>query len=371
MATAPRPSGTTPGTAAPDRTTTAAEPGLVQQRAPAYGTDYPLILDPRRPLQDSPRRGRVLAVADRAHHVGLRRPQPDRVRHRDDGRVRHCRVAQQYVLQLSRRDPAVDGLEHVVGPRQIGEAAVRTAHREVTGAVAAVGEDPRRAPLVADVSAHQAERPLRRLQLQADLARFTVHDGTSGPGVDQGHRVAGQREPHAAGDRGAARRVADLAGRLGLPITVAQVDAPGAGDLFDQRRFQWLVGGGGLPQRGRSPAQAQRPDNTTRSYASEWKTWTAFCEQMGVPSTAATRGTLRAFVDFLWHREKRAYAPPSTASSPASRSPCARNTASPSILKPPSPHGSCSRITGVQPGRTRSPSAAAAKHRPCGSRPFA
>ncbi|MFJ8670283.1 hypothetical protein [Streptomyces sp. NPDC093600] len=54
-------------------------------------------------------------------------------------------------------------------------------------------------------------------------------------------------------------------------------------------------------------AADQRPDNTTRSYASDWKTWTAFCEQLQIPPTAATRGTLRAFVDYLWNREQRAY----------------------------------------------------------------
>lgn len=56
-----------------------------------------------------------------------------------------------------------------------------------------------------------------------------------------------------------------------------------------------------------SHAQGQRPDNTTRAYAGDWKTWTAFCSQLQIPPTAATRGTLRAFVDFLWTREKRAY----------------------------------------------------------------
>ena len=55
-------------------------------------------------------------------------------------------------------------------------------------------------------------------------------------------------------------------------------------------------------------AAGQRPDNTTRSYASDWKTWEAFCTQLQIPTTAATRGTLRAFVDYLWNREKRAYA---------------------------------------------------------------
>lgn len=54
-------------------------------------------------------------------------------------------------------------------------------------------------------------------------------------------------------------------------------------------------------------AQEQRPDNTTLAYRADWKTWTAFCAQLKVPTTAATRGTLRAFVDYLWNREKRAY----------------------------------------------------------------
>lgn len=54
-------------------------------------------------------------------------------------------------------------------------------------------------------------------------------------------------------------------------------------------------------------ARDQRPDNTVRSYAADWKTWTQFCAQLQIPPTAATRGTLRAFVDFLWNREKRAY----------------------------------------------------------------
>ncbi|QBJ94510.1 integrase (plasmid) [Streptomyces seoulensis] len=55
-------------------------------------------------------------------------------------------------------------------------------------------------------------------------------------------------------------------------------------------------------------AAGQRPDNTTRSYASDWRTWETFCTQLQIPTTAATRGTLRAFVDYLWNREKRAYA---------------------------------------------------------------
>lgn len=56
-----------------------------------------------------------------------------------------------------------------------------------------------------------------------------------------------------------------------------------------------------------SHAQAQRPDNTTRAYAADWKAWEGFCAQLQIPPTAATRGTLRAFVDYLWTRQHAAY----------------------------------------------------------------
>lgn len=55
-------------------------------------------------------------------------------------------------------------------------------------------------------------------------------------------------------------------------------------------------------------AQDHRPKNTRNAYKADWKTWEAFCLLFQVPPTAATSGTLCAFVDYLWHREKRAYA---------------------------------------------------------------
>ncbi|MFF8279909.1 tyrosine-type recombinase/integrase [Streptomyces lateritius] len=55
-------------------------------------------------------------------------------------------------------------------------------------------------------------------------------------------------------------------------------------------------------------AAEQRPQNTVLAYRGDWKTWTKFCAQLQIPPPAATRGTLRAFVDYLWNREKRAYA---------------------------------------------------------------
>jgi integrase len=73
-------------------------------------------------------------------------------------------------------------------------------------------------------------------------------------------------------------------------------------------------------------AESLRPKNTTRGYASDWKAWRAFiaetnqslagpagatlAEKLGLddgaelslPVTAATRGTLRAFVAWLWKK---------------------------------------------------------------------
>ncbi|MEU9578797.1 site-specific integrase [Streptomyces chilikensis] len=54
-------------------------------------------------------------------------------------------------------------------------------------------------------------------------------------------------------------------------------------------------------------ADDQRPDNTRRAYAADWKVWQRFCAQLEVPPTAATRGTLRAFVKWLWEYERSAY----------------------------------------------------------------
>lgn len=54
-------------------------------------------------------------------------------------------------------------------------------------------------------------------------------------------------------------------------------------------------------------AREQRPDNTTRAYRADWKVWEGFCAQLQIPPTAATRGTLRAFVDYLWTRQHAAY----------------------------------------------------------------
>lgn len=47
-------------------------------------------------------------------------------------------------------------------------------------------------------------------------------------------------------------------------------------------------------------AAAMRPANTVRGYAGDWKAWERFTAEAGIPLTAASRGTLRAFVASLW-----------------------------------------------------------------------
>lgn len=47
-------------------------------------------------------------------------------------------------------------------------------------------------------------------------------------------------------------------------------------------------------------AESMRPANTTRGYAGDWKSWERFTAAAGIPVTAASRGTFRAFVAWLW-----------------------------------------------------------------------
>jgi integrase len=49
-------------------------------------------------------------------------------------------------------------------------------------------------------------------------------------------------------------------------------------------------------------AASLRPANTVRGYASDWRAWLEFAAAKQLPATAATRGTLRAFVAWLWDR---------------------------------------------------------------------
>ncbi|MFI8503504.1 integrase [Streptomyces sp. NPDC085524] len=43
-----------------------------------------------------------------------------------------------------------------------------------------------------------------------------------------------------------------------------------------------------------------RPERTRTGYAQDWKCWTRFCTESGVPLLALTPGTLTAYVEWLW-----------------------------------------------------------------------
>lgn len=47
-------------------------------------------------------------------------------------------------------------------------------------------------------------------------------------------------------------------------------------------------------------AASLRPVNTSRAYGADWRVWETFTAEKDLPPTAATRGTLRAFVAYLW-----------------------------------------------------------------------
>lgn len=47
-------------------------------------------------------------------------------------------------------------------------------------------------------------------------------------------------------------------------------------------------------------AAALRPTNTTRAYGADWRAWLEFTAAKDLPATAASRGTLRAFIAWLW-----------------------------------------------------------------------
>ncbi|RVU20959.1 integrase [Streptomyces antnestii] len=96
---------------------------------------------------------------------------------------------------------------------------------------------------------------------------------------------------------------AELVDDRPLPVPAAPHRPPPPAEFDDDLRARLTA----LDTASDEHAAEQRPENTTRSYASDWKTWTAFCTGLAIPPTAATRGTLRAFVKWLWEEEKRAY----------------------------------------------------------------
>jgi site-specific recombinase XerD len=97
----------------------------------------------------------------------------------------------------------------------------------------------------------------------------------------------------------------DLVPAAGRP---APTPAPASGSVPAPHEYddELLARLAALDEASDAHAAEQRPANTVRSYASDWRTWQTFCAGIDVPVTAATRGTLRAFVKWLWDVEHRA-----------------------------------------------------------------
>lgn len=83
---------------------------------------------------------------------------------------------------------------------------------------------------------------------------------------------------------------------------VVAAAVPGSAALADGSADALLAE---LDKASRAHAEAMRPPNTKRSYAGDWKTWERFIAEKNtagfpIPLTAATVGTLSAFVSWLW-----------------------------------------------------------------------
>lgn len=79
---------------------------------------------------------------------------------------------------------------------------------------------------------------------------------------------------------------------------MSEIVKQGSEIVADPARAAELVAA--LDQASDEHAASMRPANTIRGYAGDWKVWERFAAEAGIPPTAASRGTLRAFVAALW-----------------------------------------------------------------------
>ena len=98
----------------------------------------PPAREPARPDGRSSSAG-VAARPVAQHHRRQRPLEPARVRHRDDRRLRHRRVAHERALERHRADPLAAGLDQVLGAVADLEVAQRVDGGDVAGAEPAVG----------------------------------------------------------------------------------------------------------------------------------------------------------------------------------------------------------------------------------------
>src|SRR5699024_7895872 len=122
----------------------------------------------------------------------------------------------EHALEFARGQTVVTGLEHVIGPTDVGDEPVLIAFGHIAGVVDAVGEGLGRLLLIGPVPAGQADGT--GIESEAD---FTLVALLTGGRVDENDVEAGQRLAHRPVLELLVRRVADLQGRFGLAEAVA------------------------------------------------------------------------------------------------------------------------------------------------------
>ena len=202
--------------------------------------------------EDRPGDVRAGLVARDERHVGLGHGEPHRVRRRDDSRLGDGGVLDEDRLQLEGADLVVAGLEHVVGPADVGDVAVVVHGGDVARVVPAALHRRCVALRVALVAGHEGDGPLR--QVEADLALDGApsvgrRDEDVGQRVDDGDGNPGQGPAHRAGLDPRAGRVADGGGHLGLAEPVADRHPPRLLHLGDDLGVEGFTGTDDLAER--------------------------------------------------------------------------------------------------------------------------
>ena len=141
------------------------------------------------------------------HHDRERALLPARVRHRDDGGVRHVVVGEQGLLEGDRADPLAAALDQVLGAVDDPQPAVAVDRRDVAGAQPAVLEALRR--LAEVVGGRHPRAPhvqlAAALAVPRELAAVVVDDPPPQPGEQRALRLGA---PVALGRVGGRERVA-------------------------------------------------------------------------------------------------------------------------------------------------------------------
>ena len=153
--------------------------------------------------------------------VRLRHGTARGMRARYDGRLSHGWVLDQHALQFERADAVIGALEDVIGAADVPEVSVSITGCDVAGPVIGAFECRARARRVPQIALHETKRALS--QSQRDLAVVRLFP----VGIQECQFVARQRPSYCAWLEQLARAVADLGGRLRLPVAVTNGEAPG------------------------------------------------------------------------------------------------------------------------------------------------